>query len=127
MLNAHRLSRSSLPFQPELSRKLRLADFCRAAQKHKQADAEDAAEEAAGDVTSPSSQDGEDLEPEPEPESEAVEQLAVALFDFPPEEADDLGCVVLSSLAAFCLPENRYVVRRLRSQRIDELLNAYRS
>jgi hypothetical protein len=71
---------------PRLSKRFVLVLRRSVAGKHKQAEAEDAAEEAAESAA-------EDGEPEPEPESDAVEQLAVALFDFPPEEEDDLGYV----------------------------------
>jgi hypothetical protein len=46
------------------------------------------------DTASPdAAANGAEPEPEAEEEAAAVEQLAVALFDFPPEEADDLGFV----------------------------------
>ena len=64
--------------------------------KHKQSEAEDAAEDAAtprDSVSDAASPDAAANDAEPEPEAEEVEQLAVALFDFPPEEADDLGFV----------------------------------
>jgi len=68
--------------------------------KHKQSEAEDAAEDAAtprdsvSDTASPdAAANGAEPEPEAEEEGAAVELLAVALFDFPPEEADDLGFV----------------------------------
>jgi hypothetical protein len=76
---------------------MRLRD---SAGKHKQSEAEDAAEDAAtprdsvSDTASPdAAANGAEPEPEAEEEAAAVEQLAVALFDFPPEEADDLGFV----------------------------------
>jgi hypothetical protein len=68
---------------------------CCVASKHRQAEAEDAVEDAAGGGASADSPAADGTEPEPEPESDAVEQLAVALFDFPPEEADDLGCAFI--------------------------------